>query len=706
MINKKAIGRLGNQMFQYATIRAFALENNLTNEKVDYDLSIHYAAGFNNDIINFNLKSDIQYKKLKNNFFQNFLIMGINCIKIKNKIFSKISKNNYDQLMYNSEKRIQPFINRFGLYYFSRGYYNFKNYNSKNKSFYGTFESYIEIEFAMDKSEGEVYTIRREWEAKSLRTNEQINVKKNGVENSFLTENWPMFVENILPSALSSFFFFDGEKIAELAVEDTSEQMKDSIKAMLGITVLDVLQSDLGRIISRISKKSANNQDLQKLEELRAIKDEAETALLNLDNELDTLQEEVKEMNTELEKLNVEYSVKGGGILEQKNQLIRQRSDSLSEINVCQEKLLDIAGGELPLLLVLPLLKDIESQSKIEHEKKIEKIALDKVTEFYQRYHKEVGVISDFIDFIQNEIAEDETIEEYQLSDMNLLQIQNLLTGKLLKNKEKSLELMNHRDSLKKNVDEIDNSLSVDINEDELTHLFEQIKSQERDIIEKQIHIDDLVKSRTSIHGKYMIAESEFSRFAEHTLATLESEDADERTVKYSHIANDIIQLYRIRLQERKTDILAKTMTDCYHKLANKKNLVNRIVMDSETLDLQYLDSNGDEVAKKRLSAGEKQLMVISLLWALAICSKKKLPVIIDTPLSRLDSSHRKALIKTYFPKASDQTIILSTDSEIDEKYYLMMKDSVGDEFTLQYDDEHKNTSIKDGYFGWGGKLA
>ena len=170
----------------------------------------------------------------------------------------------------------------------------------------GTFESYIEIEFAMDKSEGEVYTIRREWEAKSLRTNEQINVKKNGVENSFLTENWPMFVENILPSALSSFFFFDGEKIAELAVEDTSEQMKDSIKAMLGITVLDVLQSDLGRIISRISKKSANNQDLQKLEELRAIKDEAETALLNLDNELDTLQEEVKEMNTELEKLNVE----------------------------------------------------------------------------------------------------------------------------------------------------------------------------------------------------------------------------------------------------------------------------------------------------------------------------------------------------------------------------------------------------------------
>lgn len=568
----------------------------------------------------------------------------------------------------------------------------------------GTLESYIEIEFAMDKSESEVYTIRREWEAKSLRTHEQINVKKNGVENSFLTENWPMFVENILPSALSSFFFFDGEKIAELAVEDTSEQMKESIKAMLGITVLDVLQGDLGRIISKISKNSANNQDLQKLDELRAIKEEAEAALLNIDNEFATLQEEVQVMNTELEKLNTEYSVKGGGILEQKNQLLRQRSDSLSEINVSQEQLLDIAGGNLPLLLVLPLLKDIESQSKIEHEKKFEKITLDKVTEFYQKYHKKADVISDFINFIQNEITEEETIDRYQLSDMNLLQIQNLLSGNLLKNREKSLELMSHRDSLKKKVDEIDNSLSVDINEDELMYLFEQIKAQERAIIEKQVRIEDLKKNRTSIHGKYVVAESEFSRFAEHTLTTIESADADERTVKYSHIANNIIQLYRIRLQERKTDILAKTMTDCYHKLANKKNLVDKIVMDPETLDLKYFDSNGEEVAKKRLSAGEKQLMVISLLWALAICSKKKLPVIIDTPLSRLDSSHRQALIKTYFPKASDQTIILSTDSEIDEKYYLMMRDSVGDEFTLQYDDELKNTSIKNGYFGWGEK--
>ena len=77
----------------------------------------------------------------------------------------------------------------------------------------------------------------------------------------------------------------------------------------------------------------------------------------------------------------------------------------------------------------------------------------------------------------------------------------------------------------------------------------------------------------------------------------------------------------------------------------------------------------------------------------------KKLPVIIDTPLSRLDSQHRTSVITTYFPNASEQIIILSTDTEIDRSYYDMIQDSIGDEFTLVYNEETKSTSIKKGYF-------
>lgn len=86
-------------------------------------------------------------------------------------------------------------------------------------------------------------------------------------------------------------------------------------------------------------------------------------------------------------------------------------------------------------------------------------------------------------------------------------------------------------------------------------------------------------------------------------------------------------------------------------------------------------------------------------MWALAKCSGKNLPIIIDTPLARLDSVHRIALINKYFPNASKQTIILSTDVEIDDEYYGKIEKYVGNEFTLVYDDEQKRSTIEEGYF-------
>ena len=144
---------------------------------------------------------------------------------------------------------------------------------------------------------------------------------------------------------------------------------------------------------------------------------------------------------------------------------------------------------------------------------------------------------------------------------------------------------------------------------------------------------------------------------------------------------------------------MASTITDCYHKLANKQRLISQITVNPETLEIAYYDHSGKQINSSMLSAGEKQLMVISVLWALAICSKKKLPVIIDTPLSRLDSAHRTSVVQNYFPNASDQTMILSTDSEIDHRYYELMKDSIGDEFTLKYNEDSRSTTIVKGFF-------
>ena len=68
-------------------------------------------------------------------------------------------------------------------------------------------ESYVELEFSMDDSDKEIYRVKRQWSASSVRTSEKLQVYKNGEYNQYLSDNWIMFIENILPSGLSNFFF-------------------------------------------------------------------------------------------------------------------------------------------------------------------------------------------------------------------------------------------------------------------------------------------------------------------------------------------------------------------------------------------------------------------------------------------------------------------------------------------------------------------
>lgn len=287
----------------------------------------------------------------------------------------------------------------------------------------------------------------------------------------------------------------------------------------------------------------------------------------------------------------------------------------------------------------------------------------------------------------------------YEISDHALFQMNDLVENTLQQSVNNTKSLLANKADLKKQLDAVESYLTLDINEKDLTAIYEQIKAKEADLVEAQVEYNRLQQERSSINSIVIIKSAEYSRDIEVFLQKLELHDDLERMMKYSNIALRILEAYAVELQRRKTGTLGATITKCYKQLANKKNLIQEIVMNPETLDMQYLDEKGNEVSKESLSAGEKQLMVIAILWALALCSKKKLPVIIDTPLSRLDSQHRTSIINTYFPNASDQTIILSTDTEIDQNYYEMMKNSVGDEFTLVYSEETKSTSIKKGYF-------
>ncbi len=143
MLNKYMIGRLGNQMFQYAAIRAYQINNHLKDEKLNLDFSNvlkQHGEGFEDSLKYFNV---INYSsnKIKLNPLQ-YLI--INFDKFLNlMLFRKDDKKGYKKSAKKIYKRnifFQPLLNKLGIYNIRFGYTKFGKSLFKNKVFYGTFE--------------------------------------------------------------------------------------------------------------------------------------------------------------------------------------------------------------------------------------------------------------------------------------------------------------------------------------------------------------------------------------------------------------------------------------------------------------------------------------------------------------------------------------------------------------------------------------
>lgn len=572
--------------------------------------------------------------------------------------------------------------------------------NQKDRSM----ESYVKMEFSMDAGENEgEYTIRRRWNGESKRIREEILVWKDGVQDDFLSKNWGMFIENVLPSALSSFFFFDGEKIAELAVEKTNEKVQKSIKALLGIQVLDLLEKDLGKILKREKEEVEDQQNLDNLLQVKQQEKDQREKAAAARKRLEEAEERTQAIKRNLESMEMEYKAGGGDIFSSRQELFAESARLKSALEQLRKRKEEMASGELPLLLVQDLLDETYEELKEERSAKEMRMANNKIYELFIKYKFQGGgdtdQIQEFMEFAQNQPEMKRKDDFLDMSEYALIQCGQLRGKGRQAILQELRELCEEDRKTRAKLQDVEQYLMVDIDETALNELYRRILMLKKEIVEAEVELQEAQKSHEEEERSLQNLVQQRKSLADRTVKAMEAKEQNQRRVKYIYQSMDIIEKYKMRLQKMKLGQLEQAITDCYHQLANKKNLIEKIEIDRESLDFTYLSKEREIIDKDTLSAGEKQLMVIAILWGLAICSKKKLPVIIDTPLSRLDSEHRIALIRRYFPKASDQTIILSTDSEIDAKYYEIMKEFVGDEFTLRYDDTIKTTTIEKGYF-------
>ena len=178
--------------------------------------------------------------------------------------------------------------------------------------------------------------------------------------------------------------------------------------------------------------------------------------------------------------------------------------------------------------------------------------------------------------------------------------------------------------------------------------------------------------------------------------------DRDDRARVLRHAAKvrGTLSKFRKAAVERHVRRIEQLVLDSYQQLLRKASLVTRLSIDPERFSITLYGSAGQILTAERLSAGERQLFGIALLWGLAKASGRLLPTAIDTPLGRLDASHRMHLVERYLPFASHQVLLLSTDEEIAGDYLDRLKPWIGKSYYLDYDDNAGRTRIIPGYFG------
>lgn len=525
-----------------------------------------------------------------------------------------------------------------------------------------------------------------------------------------LVNMWDEYIENILPLGISSLFLFDGEQVKELAEQDTPPTIViEAIRGLLGLELADRLAVDLEILVSRKLKEVANKKDLANLEEI-------EKRLNKQQEEYEKKKEEVESWKKEKEYLGVKqqeafdkFVAEGGKIAAERNQLELQQKEKTAEVEKIRQSLVDLAAGVLPLALIPDLLHQVQYQGNKEFRYQQMQLAKDILTERDQRLIHwlsqlsinsiDVEKVKDYLSQDLNNLYADSVSEDLfwlNADEESLSQLDNLVYR--LRNAEFTAK--QQLGDLKNKEEEI-NALERQVQTAAAPETYQKLRRSMEDAQTQAAKAKATYESLSRQLQDMEVAINKTKKeLSEYTVENIKNK-SDEHIITAAGKVQETLKVFRDRLTLRKLNKLEEEVKNCFLYLLHKSDLVHRIAIDTNTFSLSLYDFNGKPVPKHRLSAGEKQLLAIAFLWGLAKVSSRHLPVAIDTPLGRLDSSHRNHLIERYFPAASHQVILLSTDTEISKKEYKLLQENeaIAREYLLKYDSSTRQTTIKKGYF-------
>lgn len=566
----------------------------------------------------------------------------------------------------------------------------------------------IKIEFSFIKDFKRVQaTIIREWMegVNFTKLTENVTVLEGTtILNEVEKDQFFSHLRTSFPPSLLELCFFDGEEIAHLTDEDNlSHYLKVLSSKIFNLDLFQDLEQDLNQYVNQSSKSKGQ---IKLEEELSNVQKElmTKTNLVDkLHKDIQTTKERQEDKKLKYETIKKDFSLHGGIAAEERNKL----QDEILEIETTrkhiQEKVKEFIAFQLPFFIAFPKLRELVDHLHTEEDYHVSNVLNEKINSLpVSELVKVLGIDSS---------KEKEELLRSSLSK-HLVQTENV---RIIHNASKTESQQIY-------------SLFSDINDKKLKEVISLIKKNQNLLAkvqkyrkklkdnEESSEFAEMIQSMEEYNQELALLEKKSSSLSEQFLVI--KKEWAEANKKHQRIKQDLYNIHKTKssfedskriievsrkFQEQqlrnKIRDIEYFSTKMIKELIRKKEFIRAIKIDHKQFTLTLLDYNNDKINKDILSAGEKELLALSIIWGTIVSSKKELPLILDTLLGRLDLEHKYSIVTKLLPKFGVQNIVLSTDSEIDQNLYNNLSGAISNEYTLNYQTEFRRTNIEKHFF-------
>jgi DNA sulfur modification protein DndD len=507
-------------------------------------------------------------------------------------------------------------------------------------------------------------------------------------------------INAILPANVRTYFLFDGEKIDNFARPEAAEEVQFAIKQVLNLEVLERAEKHLDETARELRKELKNlaSGELKTLlardEAARQKQTELEQHHADLRIEITAAERHIDAVNQQLRELEDVQALQ-----KQHDVYNTQMKERDAEFHTLTGRIRDLASQGYLALVGGALTK---AQALLDEKRQRGEIPSNIRQQFVQ-------------DLLNRQMCI--CGRPFAAHDTAYTHLARLLESSVPSSLED--DVLNTSGSLKALLDrgaQLRQDLSAAMSEkvhlqDIMTRLHAQRDDIERQMKgSQQVEVSALANKRDSYKKDIDNYHADRGRIEEQ-LEALKKEIADlDRRITQARkserreqllsrkidlaqqAANAISDMYESFAEKKRQQIEARTR-EIFHALAWKGEHFQDVRLSAD-YQLDVIDRYGLPT-RPELSAGERQVLSLSFIAAMAQVAEREAPIMMDTPFGRLSSAHRES-ITMHLPKLASQLVLFVTDEELRGQALANLTPYIGAEYVLHFDPHTSYTLIEE----------